>query len=221
MDQDKFTRAYFNALCAFLAPHGYEPKALVGAVWQGTVAMIKNDGKRSNLDVFWEVMHGIYGDKSRDDISLFDEFYEKEFDKLKSEAGCTPDAAAVVERLKKKGTRLVLASNPVFPVLAQSKRVGWAGIDSSVFERITSYENSSYCKPNPQYYTEILESLGVQAKDALMIGNDASDDLAAAKAGLNVFILTDCLINTKNIDISALPHGGYKELNEYLDRVGL
>lgn len=221
MNQDSFTKAYFKGLCAKAAPYGYEPKGLVDAVWKGTVAMIKNDGKNKNSEVFWSVMKSVYGDKIIADKKLFDEFYENEFDNLKSEVGYTAEASAVIDRLKSKGARLVLASNPVFPVLAQTKRVGWAGIDSTVFERVTSYENSSYCKPNPEYYTEIVKSLGVEAKDCLMIGNDASDDLAAAKAGLSVFILTDCLINTGNVDISKIPHGGYKELNAYLDKVGL
>ena len=221
MNQDSFTRAYFKGLCTKAAPLGYEPKALVDAVWKGTVAMIKNDGKNKNSDVFWAAMKSVYGEKIITDMHLFDEFYENEFDNLKSEVGYTAEASAVINRLKKKGVRLVLASNPVFPALAQTKRVGWAGIDASVFERVTSYENSSYCKPNPEYYTEIVKSLGVEAKDCLMIGNDASDDLAAAKAGLSVFLLTDGLINTGNVDISKIPHGGYKELNDYLDKAGL
>lgn len=221
MDQDSFTRAYFKGLCAKAAPFGYEPKGLVDAVWKGIVAMIRNDGKQKNSDVFWKVMRNVYGDKIIADKRIFDEFYETGFDGLKSEVGYTEEAHLLVERLKSKGVRLVLASNPVFPVLAQTKRVGWAGIDHNVFARVTSYENSSYCKPNPKYYTEIVESLGVEPKDCLMIGNDAKDDLAAVKAGLSVFLLTDCLINTENVDISSIPHGGYKELNAYLDGLGL
>jgi phosphoglycolate phosphatase-like HAD superfamily hydrolase len=44
MDQDAFTRGYFKFLAAKLAPHGYEPKQLVEAIWTGTEAMVRNDG---------------------------------------------------------------------------------------------------------------------------------------------------------------------------------
>ena len=42
MDQDVFVKAYFGGIAAKLAPYGYEPKVLIGAIWQGTEAMIKN-----------------------------------------------------------------------------------------------------------------------------------------------------------------------------------
>ena len=47
MDQDAFTRSYFKLLAAKLAPHGYEPKQLVEAIWTGTEAMVRNDGSRT------------------------------------------------------------------------------------------------------------------------------------------------------------------------------
>ena len=46
MDQDVFVKAYFKGIAAKLAPHGYEPKALIDAIWAGTIEMIKNDGRR-------------------------------------------------------------------------------------------------------------------------------------------------------------------------------
>ncbi|MCH5162016.1 MAG: HAD family hydrolase [Clostridiales bacterium] len=221
MDQNKFVRAYFKGLSGKLAPYGYEPKALVDAVWKGTDAMVRNDGNRSNSDVFWDSMCGIYGEKARDDVPFFDEFYRTEFCGLKSEVGYNEKAAATVMRIVGGGKAVVLASNPVFPRIAQTTRVGWAGIDSGVFSHITSYENSHYCKPNPKYYEEIASVLGVEPSDCLMVGNDAREDVAAAKAGMKVFLLTDCLINVDGVDIADIPHGDYDALNAYLDGEGL
>ena len=51
-----------------------------------------------------------------------------------------------------------------------------------------------------------------------MVGNDTSDDLSAALAGMDVFLLTDCLINTKGVDISSMPNGGFDELLAYLEK---
>ena len=63
MDNDAFTKGYFKLLAAKLSPHGYEPKQLVDAIWTGTAAMVKNDGARSNEEVFWKIFADIYGEK--------------------------------------------------------------------------------------------------------------------------------------------------------------
>ena len=50
-----------------------------------------------------------------------------------------------------------------------------------------------------------------------MIGNDATEDVAAAKVGMSVFLLTPCLINKENIDLNAWPHGDFEALLQYLE----
>ena len=49
-----------------------------------------------------------------------------------------------------------------------------------------------------------------------MVGNDVDEDMAAKKVGMDVFLLTDCLINKENKDISSYPHGDFDALNEYI-----
>ena len=51
-----------------------------------------------------------------------------------------------------------------------------------------------------------------------MVGNDAAEDLAAQTLGVEVFLLTDCLINREGRDISACPQGGFDQLLEFVDR---
>ena len=41
MDQDSFVKFYFGGLAKKLAPHGYDPQALIAAIWTGTKAMSK------------------------------------------------------------------------------------------------------------------------------------------------------------------------------------
>ena len=75
MDQEAFTTGYFKLLAKKLAPHGYEPKSLVDAIWTGTAAMVKNDGSRTNEQAFWEKFSTIYGaEKARADEPLFEDF---------------------------------------------------------------------------------------------------------------------------------------------------
>lgn len=216
MDNDEFTKGYFSLLVRKLAPYGYDKQELVPAIWTGTAAMVKNDGKCSNYDVFWKTFAGVLGDRVYEAKPVFDDFYRSEFNNAKSFCGFNEKAEEAVKAAKKLGCRTALASNPLFPVEAQKARVKWAGIDPDSFEFIASYENLSYCKPNPEYYRAIAEKLGVEPNECLMVGNDVSEDMIAQTAGMSVFLLTDCIINKENIDISSYSSGGFDELIKYM-----
>ncbi len=220
MDIDVFTKKYFSAITAALAPYGYEPAELEKGIMRGLAAMVENDGTRNNYDVFWDSLKSVYGDRIIDDIPLFDRYYNTDFDDLRSSVGYNSESARVISRLNARGVKLVLATNPVFPAVAVEKRVSWADIDPRVFAYITTYKNSHYCKPNPAYYTEIASVIGCDPADCLMIGNDVREDGAARAAGMDVFILTDCLIDRKG-ELERFPHGGFAELNVYLTERGL
>lgn len=217
MDQDVFMKAYFKGLTAKLAPHGYESKALFEAVWAGTMAMIRNSGEKSNEAVFWDTFTAICGEKVRRDLPLFDSFYRNEFDAVQSVCGYNPQASETVRVLKRRGVRVALATNPVFPSIATEKRIRWAGLEPEDFELFTTYENSRFCKPNPEYYKEILRQLGLEPEECLMVGNDVGDDMVAKPLGMKVFLLTDCLINKDNTDIALFPHGGFPQLAQFID----
>lgn len=216
MDQDVFTKAYFKALTEKLAPHGYDPDALIKGIWAGTASMVRNDGQKTNEAVFWNAFATIFGERVFGDKALFDAFYVGEFDRAKQVCGFDPDVRATVQLLKAEGYRIVLASNPIFPLTAQKRRMKWAGLDTEDFSYITSYENSHYCKPNPNYYSELLSVIGCAAEDCLMVGNDANEDMAAGDAGIRTFLLTNCLINSKGKDISVYPRGGFDQLKMYI-----
>ena len=92
----------------------------------------------------------------------------------------------------------------------------WAGISDDDFIAVTSFENSYYAKPNPKYFTALASSLGYLPEECLMVGNDVSEDMVAAKCGMQVFLLTDCLLNKKEEDISGYPQGGFADLQAYI-----
>lgn len=217
MDQDLFVMTYLKGLAARVVPAGYEPKALIDAVWKGTEAMVHNDGSCLNEQRFWDTFTGLMGEKALADMPLFEAYYREDFDKVRSVCGFETAAKEVIELVKAKGLRPVLATNPFFPAIATHKRVAWAGLQPEDFAYITTYENSRYCKPNPRYYQEILETLQLRPEECVMVGNDATEDTAAAKLGIRVFLLTDCLINKKNVDISVYPHGRFPELKAYIE----
>ena len=218
MTQEEFTKSYFTYLSTTLKKHGYDSKQLIDAIWQGTAAMIKNDGSQTNEEVFWKTFANIFGDKVYNDQVFFEQFYQTEFNKIKNICGFDQSAQMVVRKLKEVGYKLVVATNPIFPSIAQKNRIRWAGIDENDFEFYTTYENMHYCKPNPKYYLEIIHKLNCQASDCLMVGNDVCEDMIASKVGMKVFLLTNNLINKDNLDLSLYPKGNLLDLLRYIEK---
>ncbi len=218
MDQDLFANTYFSSIAKYVAPRGYEVESLIKGIWAGTKAMMKNTGEKRNDTVFWETFASLFGDRVYNDMPTFDRFYVEHFDDIAPVCGYDDRAAEVIRLCHKRGKRTVLATNPIFPRIATEKRMKWAGLKPEDFVLFTTYEDSYYCKPNLKYYTAILEELGVSPEECLMVGNDVGEDMIARELGMQVFLLTDCIINRKDADISVYPHGGFDELLAFLDQ---
>ncbi len=221
MDQDVFVQSYFTRLAAKMRPFGYDSEVLVKGIWTGMEAMIRNNGTCTNEEIFWTVFPTVCGEGIREHEKTMEEFYANEFQAVRDDVGFNSNAQKAVQLVKDLGLRAVLATNPVFPKVATASRVRWAGLDLKDFEYYTTYENSSYSKPNPEYYREILRQIGILPQEALMVGNDVLDDMVAESLGMKVFLLTDWLINKENKDITRWPHGGFEELFAYLKKTVL
>lgn len=216
MDYDKFMHLYFKLLGTKLATLGYAPETVKDSVWKGVGAMVKNDGSCKNEDAFWKTFAAIYGEHVYQDIGELEKFYQTEFGKVQEACGFHPGAKEVVELVKEKGFIPVLATNPLFPSVATEARIKWAGLSPEDFAFFTTYENSNYCKPNLKYYEMILERIGLKPEECVMVGNDVAEDMVAEKLGMKVFLLMDCLINSKNQDITDYPQGGFAELLKFI-----
>lgn len=216
MDQDIFTKAYFQALCATMQPHGYEPQELIRAIWHGMKAMTENDGSRSNEQAFWDSFQQDFGQKAQNDKPIFDQFYRTDFHHAKKVCGFDPLAKETVALVKSLGMTPVVATLPVFPAAAIQARLGWAGLSKDDFAFYTSYENCTFTKPNPGYYRELLQKLRCPAEECLMVGNNVDEDMVAGETGMKLFLLTNCLINDQHKDTGCYQQGGFQALCEYL-----
>ncbi len=219
MDQDAFVQSYFGRLCKKMAPFGFDPKQLVKGIWAGTEAMIKNDGSCTNEARFWQVFPTVCGKEVLSHEKTLEDYYANEFQQVQTDCGFNPNAAKTVELVKDLGLIPVLATNPIFPSIATESRIRWAGLNPDDFAYYTVYENSTYCKPNLQYYQEILDHLNLNPEDVLMVGNDVGDDMVAEELGMKTFLLTDDLINKENDDVNRWHHGGFEELMIYLEEI--
>ncbi len=216
MDQDLFIRTYLAAMARKVAPYGYDAKTLSDTIWKCVGVMVTSVGQTSNEAVFWDVFAQVYGDKGRQDRPVFEDFYRNEFQQAQSSCGFQPLAAPLIAMLKEKGLKIVLATNPVFPHMATESRIRWAGIQPEDFTLYTTYENSRHCKPSLDYYRDILDALKLTPEECMMVGNDVEEDMIAQELGMEVFLITDCLISRNGTDLSRFRHGSFQELYDYL-----
>ena len=212
MDEDAFTRLYLGSLSAAFQD-SYDPRLMQKTLWESVGLMTTNQGESTNETLLWTLMESRFpGISSRK--TEFDAYYRTTFDEARPACPARAGTGAFLEKLKQAGYRLILATNPIFPESAVRQRLRWAGVDPSLFTDITTYENCVRCKPDPAYYREILNRNGLNPAQCVMIGNDTSEDMAAGSLGMQTFLLTDCLLNRKDLDTDQWPHGGFTALME-------
>lgn len=218
-DIDEFTKMYFTHLGGKVA-HLIEPKLFMKQLLTSTGVMIANlDAKQTNQKVFLEHFLATVGLSEEILLPLMDHFYEEDFSILQQVT--KPDAAArkAVTTVLESGLDVVVATNPIFPLIATQQRLHWAGLGDIAFKLVTTYENSHFCKPNKEYYEEIAEKIGCQPHECLMVGNDVEEDLAAAQIGMKTYLVTDYLINTKKLEYKADYTGTLKNLAENIAEI--
>lgn len=218
-NQELFLNAYFKALSKKFMLHGIDHQKLIKALWVGIDAMINNNGEMSNAERFWQVFCPLMEEEYDKLEPLFDHFYRNEFSEARETTYANPNAALCVRLLKEKGYKLALATNPLFPQVATYNRIQWAGLRPEDFELVTTYENSTYCKPNIKYYEEILSNIGKKAENCIMVGNDVKEDMCVISLGMDSFLLNECLINSENSDISGLKQGSFEDLLKMINEL--
>ena len=214
MDVKEFTTKYFGYIVQTMNENGRDGKFILGAIGKGVEEIIKNDGTLTNEEVFWKTFTSMTKITQEEIEPEFTKFYETCFDFINTGVK-SENMIQAVSILKEKGYRLFLATNPLFPRIATEKRIKWAGLNKEDFEWITTYENSSFAKPNPSYYKEIIEKFNLNVNECLMIGNDVKEDCAVTSLGIPVYLINDYLLNKYDLEITC-PCTSSLEFLEYV-----
>ena len=220
MDEEYFKKIYFGEVYKKIAYLGYTLDELLKVIWYGTKAMIQNDGSQTNEELFWKKFIEVHPDRLEENKENFVDFYSNIFPTLGHTCGYQPLAKDFIKALKDKGYEVIIASNPIFPLVATKARIHWAGCNPDDFKYITAYENSRFSKPNLKYYEEVLEKTGYKPDEVIMVGNDVREDMIVNKLGIDSYLITDCLLNLDNEDINKYKHGSFEEImNLVLNRL--
>lgn len=215
MDTEIFIKRYFKEL-AFKLKEYLTPEEVTKHIWNSTKYMINNvDVEKTNEEAFYEDFYKNIKYKKEVINPILDKFYEEDFDKIKDVSQRNEDIIKMVNLLKEKRYDLVVATNPLFPMKAVLDRINWAGLDAKDFIFITSFEDMHFCKPNLDFYREILKKIEKDPSNCLMVGNDIKEDMIAREIGIKTYLINDFLIGdiegNKNIDNK----GNFKDFYEF------
>lgn len=215
---DIFLPGYLQALSARMAAHA-DPQQLVRTLLAATNEMIERARPdRRLVENFDAAFYPPLNLKRADVQPSIDAFYAQDFPALRRNVQKRPEAVRVVEDALQRGYRVGIATNPLFPLTAIVQRLEWAGlpVEQYPFALVPSYESFHFAKPNPAYFAEFLGRLGWPQEPVVMIGNDVSLDIAAARQlGLPVYWVNGTE-QWPGPDESP-PHGGLEGLLPWLE----
>jgi putative hydrolase of the HAD superfamily len=192
IDLDAFLHAYFSLLgpvVADLLGDGAGTREALAAVIESTHAMSRPHPGRTNREAFNATFLLLTGFDlgSAEAAARLELFYREQFPGLQSAHGPKPGGYEVVAAARRLGLSTALATNPIFPMAAIEERARWAGLDTAVFDVVTSYESMRACKPSPAYFLQVAESLEVAPSECLMVGDDPTLDLAASAVRMKTY----------------------------------
>ena len=218
MDVEEFTKKYFSLIAKTMNQNQRDGKMILNAILKATGSMVKNDGSCTNEQVFWKSFTASTHIPQEEIEPEFNDFYEQVFDRIDS-GERSPYMIKAVQLLKEKGYQLYLTTNPLFPDIATRKRIRWAGLDPNDFKLITTYENSSFCKPNPAYYEEVLLKNHLLKENCIMVGNDVKEDGIIETLGIPLYLVEDYILNTDHLPISCQWKGRSSDFLEFVKQL--
>ncbi|MFZ7102247.1 MAG: HAD family hydrolase [Peptococcaceae bacterium] len=218
LDLEIFVSKYCAAIGSYFASK-VEPKLFIKELMSATEVMINNSGELTNEEVFMKRFLPAINQNKADMYPLFAEFYQHEFPKLKKYAGHSQLARSIGGQALAKGYKIALATNPVFPQMATEHRMEWAGINNLPWDLVTTYENSRYSKPNPEYFREVCAKIKMAPQECLMVGNDVQEDLVASTLGMQTFLVVDHLIDRGKPVYQPDFQGTLAEFAEFINRL--
>jgi FMN phosphatase YigB (HAD superfamily) len=190
INMDTFIPAYYRGLAAALADK-IAPEVMIPALMSGTKAMMQNlDPALTLREVFDAHFFPALAVDRPALQERIDRFYDEVFPKLGSLTSPIPQAVRLVDWAFEQGHRVVIATNPLFPLKAIQHRLRWAGLppEKYPFALVTSYETFHFTKETVAYYPEMLAQLGWPDDPAVMVGDDIEREVKPTRAaGLPVF----------------------------------
>lgn len=218
IDMKKFEELYFKGLSARFTDL-MTPTEFVTVIWSATKAMVNDLNLITNEQAFMQALEKTVQEQLPEYQRRFTEYYESDFDLVRNAVIETAEIHEAVETLKHKGYSLVIATNPMFPKLAIDKRIEWAGIDRNDFIYVSSFEDNHFCKPQIEFYREILTDIRRTPEECIMVGNDMAEDMISGQLGITTYCITNHLLNKYQLPDTSDHSGTYADFLEFVNQL--
>jgi len=216
MNTEHFMNLYANAVTEKFYDYD-EAESIFPQIMKSVSHVVKNRQDDTNYNKFFKHFDECMPKSLEAYIPRFNEFYEEGFHKVKPATSTSEDVIEAVQILKNKGYKLIIATNPIFPMRANEQRIEWAGLDINDFSHVTSFEDNRYCKPYIEFYKEVLDKNDLSPEDVLMVGNDVQEDLTIRTLGAKTYLINNHIINRRPQDkIPSDYIGTYKDFLSFV-----
>lgn len=217
VQMEHFIPRYVERLAAYCAPQ-IKPRRFCRAMLDAIRQLIaeEGDGLDSNEKRLFFLLKQELGIAETLLLESLAHYASHHLDELQYLVHPIPLAQKIIKDCYRRDIPMVLATNPVFPRFMIEARMAWADLDLQVFDHLTSYENSRYCKPQAGYFAEIAARLNVPPERCLMVGNDSSHDLAATAVGMQTFLVDTWLVERNEQRWPSHYRGDHLALQQFL-----
>lgn len=219
VEMDFFLKHYMDAIAAAfdgVMERSAFQKALIGAT-QETIQNL--DPSMGNLDAFAVAFTRRSGLPWESVWRTIQRYYVEDYPLLRKHVPpCGTTAQEVVRRCIDNGWDVVLATQPIFPEIAVRERMRWCGIEELPWLFISNLDNMHFCKPNLEYYREVLDATGLDPARCVMVGNDMQEDMVAKRLGMKTFLVEDHLID-RGEDLAPDGRGRLTDVPEAIERL--
>ncbi len=118
------------------------------------------------------------------DTGIIDKFVSKDLEMQKNEL--FSDVAPIVNKLRAKGVKTAIVTTIAtwrFVPLLEENRI--------IIDFVCTAKEAGVVKPNPRIYQAVLERFGINAQEAMMVGDDVKTDILPAKSlGMKTVLLS-------------------------------
>ena len=203
----EFMKTYLTTASMFFQDIIPDNKQFIDELLASTYVMeVIDNNEKYALDVFLDDFSPKFNINREQIKERFKEFYSTKFDVIQPLITNLENSAEKLQTLQNTypELNLVLATNPVFPLIAIRRRMQWGGLEPEYFKHITHAENSIYCKGNLKYWIETAKAVNCDPSQCLVVGNDVKRDMIAKKAGFTTFLVEQTIENGETHAIEEL-----------------
>jgi len=177
LDWRKNMSQYYRKIKRILPNLGANLTYFYSIRWAAKKMMADSSNDMLNIEKFFMYLSRISRIPDNKNREIYFKFYEESFSDFQGDIAAVEGAHELIKICKETGIKVVLATNPVFPLQAVTERLSWGKFDPGDFDLITHIQNFSHSKPSAEYFLEILRRIGGTLEDTFMIGDDYHYDI--------------------------------------------